>query len=154
MSNWQGCLSPSSWQKGTFTISDKSTKNMNLKVTFVLLPGYPPIWIKTCRNMSYSLWFNFLSLGHVFAKLLSIRSQVNVWHQTVRTTMHATLHCSCSNRAPSLSWASLYFSGHHPNTLKKLEIMLNACDKPRRDGISSRRQCLLPVGWAGTFVCF
>ena len=110
MSNLQRSPSLSSWQKGTFTISDKSTKKVNLKVTFLLLPGFPPNWITTCRDMSYSLWFNFMSLGHVLAKLLSIRSQVNVWHQTSRTTMHASLQCSCLNRAPSLSWASLYFS--------------------------------------------
>ena len=95
-------LSSSSWQKGTFTISDKSTKKVNLKVTVLLLPGFPANWITPCMDMWNSLWFNFMSLGHVLANLLSIRSQVNVWHQTARTTMHATLHCCCSNRAPSL----------------------------------------------------
>ena len=98
--------------------------------------------------MSYSLWFNFMSLGHVLAKLLSIRSQVNYWRQTAWTTIHATFHYSCLNRAPNLFWASLYFFlvvlATFP-TLKELKMHWSA--------FPGHRQCLVLVGWAGTFVC-
>ena len=91
-----------------------------------------------------------MSLGHVFAKLLSIRSQVNVWHQTVRT--HNACHTSLQllEQGPQLVLGQLVLlachSGHLPNTQ-------NACDEPRRDGICGSWQCLVLVGWAGTFVC-
>ena len=42
-----------------------------------LLHGFPPNQITRRRGMSYSLWLNFPR-----AKLLSISSWVNVWHQT------------------------------------------------------------------------
>ena len=64
-----------------FFISD-STKMVNLIITFLLLRKFPPNWISTWRDMSYLLWFNFMFLGHLFANLFPIRSQVNVWHQT------------------------------------------------------------------------
>ena len=85
-------------KKGKFMISDKSTTKVNLKEPFLLLAGFPPKWIKTCGDMSYLLWFNFISLGYILAKLLSIRSQVNVLPQAARTTMHAIPHCTCLNR--------------------------------------------------------
>ena len=97
-------------KKKTFKISDKSTKKVKLKVTVLIVPWFPPNWITTCWDVSSVLRFNLMSLGHVLVKLLSMRSQVNILHQTARTTMHAKLHCSCSKRAPSLSWAILYFS--------------------------------------------
>ena len=36
---------PSSWQKGTFMISDESPKKVKLKATFLLHPEFPPNWI-------------------------------------------------------------------------------------------------------------
>ena len=83
MSKLQSSPPPSSWQKMTFTISDESTREMNLKVTFLLLPGFLWDWITMGRDMSYPLWFNFMSIGRVLKKLLSIGTLVNVWHQTL-----------------------------------------------------------------------
>ena len=56
--------------KMTFTNSDKSTRKVNLKVTFLLQPGFPRNWITTERDMSCPLWFNFISIGQVLKKLL------------------------------------------------------------------------------------
>ena len=65
MYNLQSSPPPSSWQKSTYTISDDSTKKLKLKVIFLLLPGFPPNWITTRRDMSCQLWFNFMSLGQL-----------------------------------------------------------------------------------------
>ena len=90
-----------------------------------------------------------MSLGHVFAKLLSIGSQVNVWHQTVRT--HNACHTSLQllEQGPQLVLGQLvilaYHSRHLPNTQ-------NAFYKHLRL-LSGRWQCLVLVGWPGNFVC-
>ena len=54
-----------------------------------------------------------MSLGHGYAKLLSIGSQVNVWHQTVRT--HNACHTSQQllEQGPQLVILDTSVTSHH-----------------------------------------
>ena len=119
MSNIQRSLSLPSWIKEHLIISGKSTKKLNLKVTIFTA------WISSKLNQN--LWIHilltliqFMSQGAELSKLLSFRSEVNVRHQTVSTTIHAILHCSSLNRASRLSWISLCLSLFILNTFPTL----------------------------------
>ena len=64
--------------------------------------------------------------------------------------MHATLHCSCLNRAPSLSWASLYFLLIILDTFPTLKMHVRSQEET---SFAAAGSSLVLVGWAGTFVC-
>ena len=73
--------------------------------------------------------------------LLSVSYQMSIWHQTARTTMHATHYCSCSYRAPSLSWTIFYFSlvilDTLPTQWNSWKLYLNVCDKLEETAFSA-----------------
>ena len=126
ISNLQSSPATSSWGKGTF--SDKTIKMVDFKVTFLLLSGFLQKLITTRRDMSYPLWFNFMSIGQVL-KLLS--------KETLGTfgTRHS-LHCRFLKRPSSLSWINSSFLLFYPESYSK--CMWQATS----DSISGRLWCL------------
>ena len=116
-------------------------------------------WIssKLNNNLPYSLWFNFMSLGHVLAKLLSIWCQVNIWHQTVRTQCisHFTAAARTGPPANPGSACTSRLSYWKPSQLSEIAGNYSKCmwQAQKRQHFRPKAVYFAIFSWAGTFVC-
>ena len=148
MSNLQSSPPPSSWQKRTFTISDKSTREMNLKVTFFYTP-----WI--------SLKLNHNGKGHVPPTLIQFHvhrtsivkvtfnrnSGERLAPDTQFTAASRKGLRACPGSVPTSCLSSWTPAQHSVTAGSYSKFMWQAT----RDGIFGSRQCLVLVGWARNF---
>ena len=136
-------------------ISDESTKKVYWKVTFSYCLDFLQIESKpvgTCLTHFDSIsclrtCIGKVTFNKVSGECLAPDSQENNAYYTSLQLL---------KRGPQLVLGQIVLlachSGHLPKTLKQLEIIQSLFDKPGRDSISGRRQCLVLVGWAGTFI--
>ena len=100
--NLQSSPLPSSWQKWTFTISDKVTKKMNLEVTFLLLPEF----FQNESQQKGTCPAHFNSTPYSLHKYCKSSFNRNSGEHLAPDT-HFT--AACWKGPSSLSWISSYF---------------------------------------------
>ena len=148
MSNLRSSPPPSSWQKGTFTIGDESTKKEKLKVTFFLQLGFPPNWIKTGKGLVLPTLIQF----HVHrTSILKVTFNRNSGERLAPDT-----HFNAASwKGPPACPGSAHTSRLSSWTPAQHSVTAGSYSKctwqATRDGIFGGRQCLMLVGWARNF---
>ena len=148
MSNLQSSPPPSSWQKRTFTISDESTREVNLKVTF-----FVTTWI--------SFKLNHNGKGHVLPTLIQFHvrrtSIVKVtFNRNSGERLAPDTHFTAASwKGPPACPGSAHTSRLSSWTPGQHSVTAGSYSKcmwqATRDGIFGGRQCLVLVGWARNF---
>ena len=148
MLNLQSSPPPSSWQKGTFTISDEITKNVKLKVNFFITT-----WI--------SSKFNHSRKGHVLPTLIQFqvhrKSFVKViFIRNSGERLEPDTHFNAASwKGPPACPGSFHPSRFLSWTPAQHTVTAGSYSKctwqATKDSITGSQKCLVVVGWLGLY---